>query len=112
MRCGWQAHLLRRGFASGANGPMQKERKSMAIKQEQLTELLLQALEHERGGIQVYEAALRCAVNDDLIEEWEEYHEQTLTHAKLLEDVCQQLAIDLEQPSLGREIIRSLGAAL
>ena len=84
----------------------------MAIKQEQFTELLLQALEHERGGVQVYEAALRCAVNDDLIEEWQEYHDQTLTHVKLLEGVCKELAIDPEQPSLGREIIQSLGAAL
>jgi len=29
----------------------------------QLKELLLQSLEHERGGVKVYEAALKCAVN-------------------------------------------------
>ena len=40
---------------------------------EQVTELLLQSLEHEKGGVQVYETALKCAVNEDLKEEWEKY---------------------------------------
>ena len=30
---------------------------------EQVEELLLQSLEHELGGVEVYEAALSCAVN-------------------------------------------------
>jgi len=38
-----------------------------------MNELLYQALETEKGGIEVYRTALRCAVNDDLREEWEEY---------------------------------------
>jgi hypothetical protein len=33
---------------------------------EQFNELLLQALETEMGGVQVYQAALNCVVNDDL----------------------------------------------
>ena len=36
----------------------------------QVHELLLQALETERGGIQIYTAALKAAQNDDLKEEW------------------------------------------
>ncbi|WP_374602994.1 hypothetical protein [Arenimonas sp.] len=36
----------------------------------QLEELLLQALETELGGIQVYTTAIGCAVNDDLRKEW------------------------------------------
>lgn len=32
----------------------------------QLHELLYQALETERGGIKIYEAALSCAQNEDL----------------------------------------------
>ena len=39
----------------------------------QVIELLLQALETERGGIQVYSAAIKAAVNDDLRKEWQEY---------------------------------------
>ena len=36
----------------------------------QVTELLLQALETERGGIEVYTAAITAAINEDLKKEW------------------------------------------
>ena len=39
------------------------------MKDEQVTELLYQALETELGGVQVYTTAIRCAQNDDLKEE-------------------------------------------
>ncbi len=32
----------------------------------QFNELILQSLEHELGGLQVYETALKCAVDDEL----------------------------------------------
>ena len=34
---------------------------------------LLQSLEHERGGVLVYQTALECVINEDLEEEWEKY---------------------------------------
>src|SRR5262245_28905887 len=80
----------------------------MAVNEEQLQELILQSLEHERGGIQVYENALRCAVNADLREEWEEYLDQTRMHEERLVSVCEALDIDSETPSPGREILRGL----
>ena len=46
----------------------------------QLQELLIQSLEHERGGVLVYETAVRCAVDEDLREEWAKYLEQTRRH--------------------------------
>ena len=36
----------------------------------QVRELLLQALEHERGGVLLYQTALECVLNDDFREEW------------------------------------------
>ena len=45
----------------------------MASNKEQVAELLYQALETEKGGVLVYETALRCVVNDELREEWEKY---------------------------------------
>jgi rubrerythrin len=39
------------------------------MKEDQVNELLYQALETEMGGVQVYSTALRCAVNEDLKEE-------------------------------------------
>ncbi len=44
---------------------------------DQVRELLYQALETERGSIEFYRTAIRCALNEDLKEEWEEYLEQT-----------------------------------
>ena len=50
------------------------------MKQGQVKELLLQSLEHERGGVHVYEAALECVLNDDLREEFQKYLDQTRNH--------------------------------
>ena len=57
------------------------------MKREQLTELLYEALETEMGGVQVYETALRCVVNEDLKEEWENYLEQTQNHVQIVRGV-------------------------
>lgn len=58
------------------------------MKRDQVNELLLQSLEHEKGGVKIYETALRCVVNQDLRREWEKYLEQTRNHVKVLTDVC------------------------
>jgi rubrerythrin len=84
----------------------------MGLNEEQLHELILQSLEHERGGINVYENAIQCVVNEDLKEEWEEYLEQTRKHEEKLTNVCEAFGIDPEQPSPGREILRGMGASL
>jgi len=78
----------------------------------QFQDLLLQSLEHEMGGVKVYQAALQCVVNPDLREEWEKYLEQTKHHVEVLTDVCTELGLDPEGDSPGRPIVRSLGEAL
>lgn len=78
----------------------------------QLQELLLQSLEHERGGVKVYETAVKCAVCEDLKKEWSEYLGQTRKHVQILEGVVRKFEIDTEQMSPGREIVRDLGSAL
>jgi rubrerythrin len=82
------------------------------VKEKQLKELILQSLEHERGGVQVYEAALACAKQKNLREEWEEYLGQTRTHVEILQSVCKELQIDPEEDSPGRKVVRHLGEAL
>lgn len=78
----------------------------------QLKELVLQSLEHERGGIKVYETALRCVLNDDLKEEFSKYLEQTRNHERVLLEVCSTLGWNAEEPTPGRSIVKSLGASL
>lgn len=82
------------------------------MKQEQVIELLLQSLEHERGGIKLYETALKCVQNDDLREEWEKYLEETRNHERILTEVCGALEIDPEAQTPGREIAKMMGASL
>jgi rubrerythrin len=82
------------------------------MKPAQVKELLLQSLEHERGGIKVYETALKCVVNDHLEEEWGKYLEQTRNHERILLDVFSKLSLDPEEASPGRTIVNQLGVAL
>jgi rubrerythrin len=82
------------------------------MKKEQLNELLYQALETELGGVQIYETAISCAVNDDLKEEWEEYLDQTRTHVEIVKDVMEQLGLDPETETPGRKVVSHLGQSL
>jgi hypothetical protein len=79
---------------------------------EQVIELLLQSLTHEKGGVQVYETALSCAVNDELREEWEKYLEETQHHVHVLTDVCSALGIDPEMETPGVLVVRHVGESL
>jgi hypothetical protein len=82
------------------------------MKMSQVEELVLQSLEHEQGGVQVYVSALTCAVNAGLKKEWEKYLAQTRTHVTALETVCQALEIDPAKETPGRAVVRHTGAAL
>jgi hypothetical protein len=73
---------------------------------------MLQSLEHEMGGVKIYETALKCAVNDDLKEEWEKYHDETERHVDILRQVCLQLEYDPDEETPGRKITRDKGKAL
>jgi rubrerythrin len=86
--------------------------KERQMKSEQLEELVLQSLEHEQGGVKVYELAVQCAVEQDLKEEWEKYLNQTRTHVSTLEGICKALDIDAHRETPGRAVVRHLGGAL
>ena len=82
------------------------------MKPDQLNELLLQALEHEMGGVKVYETALTCAVNEDLQDEWRKYLDETRRHVEILQNVCSAMELNPAQETPGRKIVRHNGAAL
>lgn len=82
------------------------------MKNEQINQLLYEALETEMGGVRVYETALRCAVNKELKEEWEGYLEQTKNHVRILEDVFEKLSLDPDTVTPGREVVRHIGDSL
>ncbi|HEY4424799.1 MAG TPA: hypothetical protein VGN10_11355 [Pyrinomonadaceae bacterium] len=76
------------------------------------TDLLYQALETEKGGVQIYVTALRCAVNKDLREEWNKYLEQTKNHVQILSDILNALELDPDAETPGRKVVRYIGTSL
>jgi rubrerythrin len=82
------------------------------MKDEQVRELLYQMLETEKGGVQVYTAAIQCAENEDLKEEWEEYLEQTQNHVTVVQECMQKLGLDVNEETPGREVVRHIGESL
>jgi rubrerythrin len=75
-------------------------------------ELLLQSLEHEMGGVKIYETALKCAQNEDLKEEWQKYHQQTERHVQVVHDVLTQMQLDPDEQTPGRKIVHDMGQSL
>src|SRR5688500_16327411 len=82
------------------------------MKKDQLNELLYQALETEAGGVQVYETAIRCAVNTDLKEEWQTYLDQTRTHEQIVRGLLEKMGLDPAADTPGRQIVRHKGESL
>jgi hypothetical protein len=78
----------------------------------QVEGLVYQALETELGGVQVYTTALKCAVNEDLKKEWQEYLEQTTRHAEVMKGVCEGLGLEAGRETPGRAIVRHKGESL
>ena len=82
------------------------------MKQKQLNELLYQALETEKGGVEVYRTALRCVVNEGLKEEWQKYLEQTQNHEKILLGVFEKMNLAPEAETPGRRGVQHIGQSL
>ena len=75
-------------------------------------DLIYQALETEKGGVQVYTTALRLALNKDLREEWNKYLEQTKNHVQVLTNILIDLGLDPNAETPGRRVVRYIGTSL
>jgi rubrerythrin len=82
------------------------------MNQEQMNQLLYEALETEQGGVKVYETALRCVVNKDLKKEWEEYLDQTQNHVSIVLELFDELGLDPKKETPGRKVVRKIGESL
>jgi hypothetical protein len=58
---------------------------------------MYQALETEIGGQLVYEAAIECAVNDDLRQEWGKYLDEPRMHETILRETFSRIGLDPQQ---------------
>jgi len=75
-------------------------------------DLMYQALETEKGGVQIYTTALRLAINDDLREEWNKYLDQTKNHVQVLTEIITGLGLDPNAETPGRKVVRYIGTSL
>ena len=75
-------------------------------------DLMYQALETEKGGVQIYTTALRLAINEELREEWNKYLEQTKNHVQVVSDILTALGLDPDAETPGRKVVRYLGTSL
>jgi ferritin-like metal-binding protein YciE len=82
------------------------------MNEDQLHELLYQTLETEHGGVAVYTTAVRCATNDVLKKEWEEYLHQTTEHEQLVLSLFDRIGLDPNVDTVGRRAVRQIGEAL
>jgi rubrerythrin len=90
----------------------QADKEERKMKNEQLKQLLYEALETEMGGVQVYKTAVRCAVNDELKEEWTEYLAQTENHERIVRELLGQFKLDPNMETPGRKVVRHIGQSL
>lgn len=74
--------------------------------------LLWQVYETELGGVEVYRTALKCAVNEELKEEWTEYLEQTERHVEVARELLTALGLDPDEEAAPRMPVRIIGQAL
>jgi rubrerythrin len=79
---------------------------------QQVKELILQALEHERGGVKIYKAALTCAIRVDLKAEWTRYLQQTESHVETLTGICEVVGLDPFCMTPGTQVAKFTGLAL
>ena len=74
--------------------------------------LLYEALETERGGVEIYTLAISCARNEDLKKEWEEYKSQTERHVKIVGDLFETFGLDPDAMTPMRLVVRQKAQAL
>ena len=84
----------------------------MKLDMDQVQELLYQSLETELGGVQIYTAALECAQNEDLRDEWTKYLAQTERHVEVMQDLLDQFGLDADTETPGRTVVRHIGQSL
>src|SRR4029453_6739867 len=93
-------------------GPSKSEEAIMDVTKDGFTELLLQMLETEQGGVKVYETALRCVQNDELKQEWEKYHTETTRHVEIVTDLIEHFGGDPSVETPGPSAARNIGLSL
>jgi hypothetical protein len=82
------------------------------MEKEKLNEFLYELHETEKGGVLIYQTALKCVQNEDLKEEWKKYLEETKTHVEKTKEILESFDLDPEKDTPGRQVLRHLAESL
>jgi len=97
---------------SKSKGKSEPKTEANELLSKETIDLLYQALETEQGGVEVYTTALKCAINEDLRDEWEKYLEQTETHVEIVSQILTGFDLDVDAETPGRKVVRHIGQSL
>ena len=62
--------------------------------------------------MKVYETALRCATNPDVVKEWTGYLDETRNHERIVLGVLEEMGLDPAVETPGRAVVRHIGRSL
>jgi rubrerythrin len=74
--------------------------------------LMYQLIEAELGGVQIYETALTCALNEDLQKEWQKYLDETKRHVEIARTLLEAVGLDPDAEVPARLPVRVIGESL
>ena len=75
-------------------------------------DLLIEALETERGEVQIYETASKCAENEDLRSEWRHQAGVAARHAVVLEKAIDAAGLDADRTTTASSVVHYVEATL
>jgi hypothetical protein len=79
---------------------------------ERVHDFVLEMLETELGGAELYRAALPSIREEGLRDEFEEYLSETEQHVEKVRELLAFFEIDSERETPGRQVVRELGRSL
>lgn len=85
---------------------------STNFKREELMDKLSEFVTVERGGIKLYEAALKHVHNREVKEKFQEFHKQTIRHEEILTEIIEKLGGKPTYKSAGAKIAEEKAKAL
>jgi len=85
---------------------------STNFKRDELMDKLSEFLTVERGGIKLYEAALKLVHNREVKEKFHEFHQQTIRHEEILTTIIEKLGGKASHKSAGAKIAEAKANAL
>jgi rubrerythrin len=85
---------------------------SSAFKRTEVMDKLSEFLTVEKGGVELYEAALKHVIDHEVREKYQEFHKQTIRHDQILTEIIRKLGGDPSYKSAGAKIAEEKAKAL